>query len=75
MSEKEKVLQQISDTKSHLIDKKSFVLYNYSACYIWSGIALVLSLLMPYAYTQSVLIGIDHFASTNHIVNQETGKL
>ena len=57
MSEKEEVLQQISDIKSHLIDKKSFVPYNYNACYAWSGIALALSLLMPYAYAQGVLVG------------------
>lgn len=57
MSEKEEVLRQISDIKSHLIDKKSFVPYNYNACYVWSGIALVLSLFMPYAYTQGVMVG------------------
>lgn len=57
MSEKEEVLRQISEIKSHLVDKESFFPYNYNACYVWSGIALVLALFMPFAYGHSVLVG------------------
>lgn len=57
MSEKEEVLRQISDIKNHLIDKQSFFPYDYNACYIWSGIGLLLSLFMPYLYTYGVIVG------------------
>lgn len=57
MSEKEEVLRQISDIKNHLIDKQSFFPYDYNACYIWSGIGLLLSLFMPSLYTYGVIVG------------------
>ncbi len=57
MSEKEEVLRQISEIKNHLIDKQSFFPYDYNACYIWSIIALVLTLTMPLVYGHGVLIG------------------
>ncbi|SFV50833.1 hypothetical protein MNB_SV-12-1087 [hydrothermal vent metagenome] len=57
MSEKEEVLRQISEIKSHLIDKQSFFPYNYNACYIWSIIALILTLTMPLVYGYGVLVG------------------
>jgi len=40
MSEKEEALQQISEIKSHLIDKQSFFPYNYNACYIMGRVSL-----------------------------------
>ncbi|CAA6825996.1 MAG: Unknown protein [uncultured Sulfurovum sp.] len=57
MSEKDEVLQQISEIKSHLVDKEAFFPYNYSACHVWSAIAVVLSLSMVSAYEYSILFG------------------
>ncbi|CAA6809871.1 MAG: Unknown protein [uncultured Sulfurovum sp.] len=57
MSEKDEVLQQISEIKSHLVDKEAFFPYNYSACHVWSIIAVVLSLSMVSAYEYSILFG------------------
>jgi len=57
MSDREEVLRQISEIKSHLIDKQSFVPYDYNACYIWSIIALILTLTMNLTYSYGVLIG------------------
>lgn len=57
MSEKDEVLQQISEIKSHLIDKEIFYPYNYNACYVWSSIAVVLTLVMIPAYEYSLMLG------------------
>ncbi|CAA6810963.1 MAG: Unknown protein [uncultured Sulfurovum sp.] len=57
MSEKDEVLQQISEIKSHLIDKEAFFPYNYGASHVWSTIAVVLTLGMVSAYEYSVLFG------------------
>jgi len=57
MSEKDKVLQQISEIKSHLIDRETFFPYNYSACYIWSIIAMILTLSMSSLYESHILLG------------------
>jgi hypothetical protein len=57
MSEKEEVLKQISAIKSHLVDKKTFFPYNYNACYVWSIIATVLTLIMATLYEYSVSVG------------------
>ena len=57
MSEKEKVLQQISDIKSHLIDRDTFFPYNYNACYVWSIIAMILTLGMTSMYEFSIILG------------------
>jgi hypothetical protein len=58
MSEKEKVLQQISDIKSHLIDRDTFFPYNYNACYVWSIIAMFLTLGMVSMYELSIVLGV-----------------
>jgi hypothetical protein len=57
MSEKEKVLQQISEIKNHLIDRETFFPYNYNACYVWAIIATLLTLGMVPAYEYSTVIG------------------
>ena len=57
MSEKEEVLRQISEIKTHLVDKEAFFPYNFNACHIWSLIAVVLTLVMIPAYEQSVAFG------------------
>jgi len=57
MSEKDEVLRQISEIKSHLVDKETFFPYNYNACHVWSIISVVLTLVMIPAYEQSVVVG------------------
>jgi len=57
MSEKEKVLQQISEIKSHLVDKEMFFPYNFNAYHVWSLITILLTLTIIPLYEQSVLLG------------------
>jgi len=57
MSEKEEVLRQISEIKSHLVDKETFFPYNYNACHVWSVIAVILTLGMATAYEYSITFG------------------
>ena len=57
MSEKEKVLQQISEIQSHLVDKEIFFPYNFNACHVWSLISVVLTLIMVPSYDHSILVG------------------
>ena len=57
MSEKEKVLQQISEIKNHLIDRETFFPYNYTACYVWAIIAILLTMGMVSAYEYSITMG------------------
>ena len=57
MSEKEEVLRQISEIKSHLIDRETFFPYNYNACHVWSAIAVVLTLAIASLYEYSITIG------------------
>ena len=57
MSEKEEVLRQISEIKTHLVDKEAFFPYNFNACHVWSAIAVVLTLVMIPAYETSVAFG------------------
>ena len=57
MSEKEEVLRQISEIKTHLVDKEAFFPYNFNACHVWSAIAFVLTLVMIPAYEKSVALG------------------
>jgi len=57
MSEKEELLAHISEIKSHLVDKQAFFPYNYNAIFVWSGIALFLTLFMVSMYEQSIVIG------------------
>ena len=57
MSEKEKVLQQINEIKSHLVDKELFFPYNFNACHVWSLISIILTLIMIPSYEHSILVG------------------
>ena len=57
MSEKEEVLRQISEIKNHLVDRKIFFPYNYNACFVWSFIALVLTIVMIPSYQYSIIFG------------------
>ena len=59
MSEKEKVLQQISDIKSHLVDRDTFFPYNYNACYVWSIIAMLFTLGMISMYEFNITLGVS----------------
>ena len=56
-NEREEVLRQISEIKSHLVDKETFFPYNYNACHVWSGIAVVLTLVMVGLYEYSITVG------------------
>ena len=58
MSEKEEVLRQISEIKSHLVDKEIFYPYNYNACHVWAVIAVILTLGMASAFEYGVLFGV-----------------
>lgn len=57
MSEKDEVLQQISEIKSHLVDKETFFPYNYNACHAWAVIAVILTFVMLPAYEYSIAMG------------------
>ena len=57
MSEKEKVLQQISDIKNHLVDKEIFFPYNYNAFHVWSVITIILTIIIMPAYEKSIMSG------------------
>jgi len=57
MSEKDKVLQQISEIQHHLVDKETFFPYNFNACHVWSLIAIVLTLVMIPSYEYSIMFG------------------
>lgn len=55
--EKAEALRQISEIKSHLVDKQTFFPYNYHATYVWGVIALIMTFLMIPMYEASVLQG------------------
>lgn len=55
--DKDEVLRQISEIKSHLVDKETFFPYNYKACYVWSAIAVVLTLGIVSLYEYSIAVG------------------
>jgi hypothetical protein len=57
MSEKEEVLRQINEIKSHLVDKETFFPYNFNACHVWSVITVVLTLAMMPMYQYSIVLG------------------
>ncbi len=57
MSQKDEVLHQIKEIKSHLVDKETFFPYNYNACHVWAIIAVVLTLVMLPAYEHSIGVG------------------
>ena len=57
MSEKEEVLRQISEIKSHLVDRETFFPYNFNACHVWSVITVILTLIMIPSYEYSIAIG------------------
>ena len=50
MSPKDEALKQISEIKDHLIDKQHFYPYNYNAIFVWSAIAVILTLIMAPLY-------------------------
>ncbi|RLA67066.1 MAG: hypothetical protein DRQ78_03230 [Epsilonproteobacteria bacterium] len=54
---KEEALRQISEIKSHLVDKQTFFPYNYTAMYVWSVISVLMTFLMIPMYEVSVLQG------------------
>jgi len=58
MSEKDEVLQQISEIKSHLLDKEIFYPYNYNACHAWSIIAVVMTVILIPTYEYSMSVGV-----------------
>jgi len=55
--EKEAALRQISEIKSHLVDKQTFFPYNYHATYVWAMIATILTFTMIPMYEASILQG------------------
>jgi hypothetical protein len=57
MSEKDEVLQQISEIKNHLVDKETFFPYNYNACHAWAVIAVVMTFVMFPSYEYSITLG------------------
>lgn len=57
MSEKDELLEHISAIKNHLVDKQIFFPYNYNATYVWSIIALILTLIMVPMYENSITYG------------------
>jgi len=57
MSEKDEVLQQISEIKNHLVDKETFFPYNYNACHAWAVIAVIMTFVMLPSYEQSIALG------------------
>jgi hypothetical protein len=58
MSPQEEALRQISQIKDHLIDKQHFYPYNYNAMFVWSVIAVLLTIFMgPLYETQGVFAG------------------
>lgn len=57
MSEKDEILEHISAIKNHLVDKQIFFPYNYSATYVWSAIALLLTFFMVPIFEQGIMVG------------------
>ena len=57
MSEKDEILEHISAIKNHLVDKQTFFPYDYNATYVWSIIALILTVMMPTMYQEGILYG------------------
>ncbi len=58
MSPHEEALRQISQIKDHLIDKQHFFPYNYNVMFVWSTIAVLLTIFMAPLYeTQGILVG------------------
>ncbi len=55
--EKEEALRQISEIKNHLVDKQSFFPYNYNATYVWSVIAVILTLGIVPIYALGMVAG------------------
>jgi len=57
LSQRDEALQHISAIKNHLVDKETFFPYNYNAIFVWSLIALVLTLFMVAMYEQGIIMG------------------
>ena len=55
--EKAEALRQISEIKSHLVDKQTFFPYNYKATYVWAILAAILTWIMIPMYEINVLQG------------------
>jgi len=56
MNTKEEALKQISLIKDHMIDKQHFYPYNYNAMFVWSTIAIILTLFMAPLYEREGII-------------------
>ena len=57
LSQRDEALEHISAIKNHLVDKETFFPYNYNAIFVWSLIALVLTLFMVAMYEQGIIMG------------------
>lgn len=57
MSEKDEVLQHLSEIKSVLVDKDTFFPYNYNALIVWGVIGMVMTLFMGVLLKYSLLYG------------------
>jgi hypothetical protein len=57
LEEKEEALRQINEIKTHLVDKQVFFPYNFRATYVWSIIAILMTLFMIPMYGVSILQG------------------
>ena len=55
--EKAEALRQISEIKTHLVDKQTFFPYNYKATYIWATITIVMVFLLIPMYESSIMQG------------------
>ncbi len=55
--EKAEALRQISEIKTHLVDKQTFFPYNYHATYVWSIVTLLLTFFTVSMYEMSITIG------------------
>lgn len=55
--EKAEALRQISEIKSHLVDKQTFFPYNYRATYVWALIAMVMTFTIIPLYEMSIMHG------------------
>jgi len=57
LEEKAEALRQISEIKTHLVDKQTFFPYNYKATYVWATIAIVMVFLLIPMYESSIIKG------------------
>lgn len=57
IKKKEEALAHLSAIRNHLVDKQIFFPYNYNATFVWSIIAIILTLSMVKIYTLGIGIG------------------